>query len=82
MKRPDFGDVLKIGKCFSSVKGLLCITGVQIPAYIFRLYHEPPSGEHQQCSCKSVSIFQLKLGCYVTFRQQLGNISIPYFLEM
>jgi hypothetical protein len=32
MKLPDSEDVLKIGKCFSGVKGLLHTTGVQIPA--------------------------------------------------
>jgi hypothetical protein len=32
MKRPDFGDVLKIGKCiFSGLLGSPAITGVQIP---------------------------------------------------
>jgi hypothetical protein len=31
MKRPDFEDVLKIGKLgFSAVKGFLCTTGVQM----------------------------------------------------
>jgi hypothetical protein len=45
MKRPKFGDVLKIGKWFSSgVKGLLYTTGVQINAKIFRLFHGPPLG--------------------------------------
>jgi hypothetical protein len=34
MKCPDFGDVLKMGKCSPppGVKGLLRITGVQNPA--------------------------------------------------
>jgi hypothetical protein len=32
MKHPDFGDVLKICNYLSGVKGLLRITGVQIPA--------------------------------------------------
>jgi hypothetical protein len=33
MKSPDFGEFLKISKCFfSGLKGLLRTTGVQIPA--------------------------------------------------
>jgi hypothetical protein len=31
-KIPHLEDVLKIGKCFLGVNGLLIITGVQIPA--------------------------------------------------
>jgi hypothetical protein len=34
MRRPDFGDVLKIGSFFSDVKGPLRTTRVQIPTYI------------------------------------------------
>jgi hypothetical protein len=32
MKRPDFGDILKISTLFSIVKGLLLTTEVQISA--------------------------------------------------
>jgi hypothetical protein len=32
MKRPDFGDVLKLGKFFLDVKGLVLATGLQVPA--------------------------------------------------
>jgi hypothetical protein len=40
MKRPDYGDGLKIGKwIFSGVRDLLHTTGIQSPAYIFRLPH-------------------------------------------
>jgi hypothetical protein len=32
VKHPDYGDVLKIGRPFSSVKGSLLSAGVQIPS--------------------------------------------------
>jgi hypothetical protein len=45
MKRPDFEDILKIGKCFfTGVKGPLHTTGVQIPIQIFRLPQEATVG--------------------------------------
>jgi hypothetical protein len=44
MKFTGFGDVLKIGKFFSDVKGLLHTTGVQNITYISRLPHGSPLG--------------------------------------
>jgi hypothetical protein len=50
---------------FSDVKGLLCISGVQIPPEF--LATSATAGAHQQCSRRSV--FNLNLVCYVTNSQ-------------
>jgi hypothetical protein len=45
MKRPDFGDDLKIVRCFfPGVKEVLLTAGVQLPAKIFRLPQGPLLG--------------------------------------
>jgi hypothetical protein len=62
MKRPDLGDVLKIGKCiFAGVNDLLHTIGVQIPAKIFRLPHGPALGRTNGAHVK-VLIFSTELG--------------------
>jgi hypothetical protein len=44
MKSPVFAGVLKIGRFFSGVKGLLPTTGVKNPTKIIRLHQGPPLG--------------------------------------